>query len=329
MTACTAATTTPPAPIVETISFSVGVSGLSGAQEAMIESFLQRWHDARRDPSGAGGRVRQLRWRAERQLDPVVLSRGHRRRRAQGAAIGWPKGAPGDAGGFANGETDQFSDSDLAANRVVTIEDRNRARASRLRRAEDRVVGYPHLRHHGGQLHGSGPPEPGCESGRWLLGNGIEHQALIADHDPAYSYDVKRTRSRVSRTVLWFGVWSNIGSRPAAPDDTHNRDECLTPRWSPRPARSTWAVRASSPRQPPTKPRTTSLASTSSSSSASTAMAQPTMIPSPSTGTQDLDIEDRRRVGRGCRQEQHRPGASGEPEPLSVSRPLVAPMSAP
>jgi hypothetical protein len=65
------------------------------------------------------------------------------------------------------------------------------------------------------------------------LGNGIEHQALILDHDPAYSYDVKRTmdhRVWQRRTVLGVGFWTNIASQPAGtPDDSHDQDECLTP----------------------------------------------------------------------------------------------------
>ena len=78
-----------------------------------------------------------------------------------------------------------------------------------------------------------GPQNLGVGAVAGWLANGIEHQALIANHDPAYSYDVTRTMAHQAwrrRTILWAGVWSNIGSHPAGtPDDTHNQDECLTP----------------------------------------------------------------------------------------------------
>lgn len=234
MTACTPATTTPPEPIVETISFSVGASGLSGAQEAMIESFLQRWHDA-----GATHPVRvdgfascdggpNDNWTLSCSRADVVAAV------LRAPPSGGRRVPPAMLEVFANGETDQFSASDLAANRVVTIRT-----ATALGPA---VSGEPWIASWATRTSGTTAADNCMILGRqnlgvgavvgWL-GNGIEHQALIANHDPAYSYDVKRTMAHQAWRrwpVLWLGVWSNIGSRPAGtPDDTHDQDECLTP----------------------------------------------------------------------------------------------------
>lgn len=232
---CLQAVTSSGAPTVETIQFGLNGSNLAPADEATLESFLQRWHNAgATDPVRVDGFAScdgkpEANW---------ILSCA----RADSVAAvlnAPPSGARGVPAPmlevFANGETDQFSTTSLPPNRVVTIST-NTPLGPPVSR-EPSILSWS-TRNSSGTTAADNcctlcPQNVGVGAVAGWLGNGIEHQALILDHDPAYSYDVKRTmdhRTWQRRAVLGIGFWTNIVTRPAGtPDDSHDQDECLTP----------------------------------------------------------------------------------------------------
>ncbi|HEY5895498.1 MAG TPA: DUF4157 domain-containing protein [Chthoniobacterales bacterium] len=218
------------APTVETIQFGLNGSTLSPTDESTLESFLQRWHNAgATDPVRVDGFAS-----CDGKADANWMLSCARADAVAAVLIAPPSGTRGVPPAmlevFANGETDQFS-----TNRVVTIST-NTPLGPPVSR-EPSILSW--------STHSSSgttaadncctlcPQNVGVGAVAGWLGNGIEHQALILDHDPAYSYDVKRTmdhRVWQRRTVFGVGFWANIASQPAGtPDDSHDQDECLTP----------------------------------------------------------------------------------------------------
>ena len=137
---------------------------------------------------------------------------------------------------FANGETEHFG-SALADNRVVTLHAPGVARpTSREPSVHDWTV------RNSGSLSSDNCAalargSLGVDSEPGKLTNGIELAPHLRDHDPAYRYDIKRTKeAKYHRKPAWplgmSGPWETVSAwnKPAgSDDDSHDSDECLTP----------------------------------------------------------------------------------------------------
>jgi len=137
---------------------------------------------------------------------------------------------------FANGETERFGGG-LPDNRVVTIHAPGVARPT----SREPSVHHWTVRNSGAISGDNCAPlasgSLGVDSEPGKLTNGIEMTAHLRDHDPAFSYDIKRTKEARyhRRPALPFGLsgaWQTVTAwnKPAgSDDDTHDSDECLTP----------------------------------------------------------------------------------------------------
>ena len=139
---------------------------------------------------------------------------------------------------FANGETNQFSTS-LSPNRRATIYVPSFVPPPDPCESADPSVDS-WIVSNTGTTHADNccalcPKGLGVNSDPPKYKNGIELMAVINCHDPAASYDVKRTKDArywKEYTFLGFPYWSEDTSlrKPAGTsDDSHNRDECLVP----------------------------------------------------------------------------------------------------
>lgn len=137
---------------------------------------------------------------------------------------------------FANGETNRFSTS-LAPNRVAGIY----APGMTLPSSREPSV-FDWSTNNTGSTEGANccavcPVNLGVDCDSPNFKNGIELVASIRDHDPAYAYDVKRTKEakyhRSQNLPLGIrGPWQTVSSmnKPAGTsDDARNTDECLIP----------------------------------------------------------------------------------------------------
>ncbi|HEY5751984.1 MAG TPA: OmpA family protein [Chthoniobacterales bacterium] len=140
---------------------------------------------------------------------------------------------------FANGETDRFS-TNFEPNRTAAIHAPGMAPPTSREPSVFRWLS---------NNSGSTDPTNCCAICPVNLGvdcdppnfrNGIEFAISIRDHDPSYSYDIKRTlEAKYHRTrdlpLGTSGPWETVSSwnKPAGtPDDGHDSDECLIPQAS-------------------------------------------------------------------------------------------------
>jgi outer membrane protein OmpA-like peptidoglycan-associated protein len=137
---------------------------------------------------------------------------------------------------FANGETERFG-SALPDNRVVTLHAPGVARPT----SREPSVHNWSVRNSGAVSSDNCAPlahgSLGVDSEPGKLSNGIELAPHLRDHDPAYRYDIKRTKeAKYHRKPAWpFGMsgpWETVSAwnKPAgSDDDSHDSDECLIP----------------------------------------------------------------------------------------------------
>ncbi len=231
---CTPATSGSPLPTRETIAFPINGSALDFGREAVLQSFVQAWHNE--------GGVDLVRVDGFASCDGGAAANwtlSCNRANAVATALNAP---PPPARGipfafldvFANGETDLFSPSTLDDNRVVVLSTNApipppSSRRPSVVRWVTSVTGTTA----GDDCCAACPRGLGVDSAAGYFGNGIEMQALLADHDAAYGYDIKRTketrywrRLTVLGTPFWFQVtaWN---SPAGTSDDAGNHDECL------------------------------------------------------------------------------------------------------
>ena len=219
------------------INFSVGGSTLSTNDKDVLAGFANEWNLSPVQPtvrvdgfaSIDGGPEQNWPLSCDRAL--AVAAELH------APSVGGRPGIPtASIEYFANGETERFSTS-LAGNRVAAIH----APGMALPTSREPSVHHWVPRNSGAASPDNcAPLAPGnfgvdCDPPKFK--NGIELAVHIRDHDPSFTYDIKRTKeTKYHRTrALPLGLsgnWETVASlnKPAgSDDDRHNSDECLTP----------------------------------------------------------------------------------------------------
>jgi len=219
------------------INFSVGGSTLSTVDKEILAGFATEWNLSSVKPtvrvdgfaSIEGGP--ETNWPLSCDRAVAVATELH------APSIGGKPGIPvGSIEYFANGETERFS-SDLAGNRVAAIH----APGVALPTSREPSVHRWATRNSGTTSPDNcapiAPVNLGVDCDPPNFKNGIEINSFIRDHDPAYSYDVKRTLEAKYHRIsdLPFGLtgsWTTIPAwnKPSGTnDDGHDSDECLVP----------------------------------------------------------------------------------------------------
>ncbi|MFO0699075.1 MAG: DUF4157 domain-containing protein [Nitrospira sp.] len=222
---------------VLSIQFAKGSAVLSAVDKMVLAGFATEWNLSPIQPtvrvdgfsSIDGGPVTN--WPLSCNRAAVVASE------LNAPSVGGKPGIPsGSLEFFANGETDRFS-TGLEGNRTAAIHAPGVAAPTSR---EPSVFSW--LPNNSGSTDTANccavcPVNLGVDCDPPNFKNGIEFTVSIRDHDPAYSYDIKRTKEAKYHRALDLpmgltGPWQTVSAwnKPAgSDDDSHDSDECLVP----------------------------------------------------------------------------------------------------